>query len=319
MISPSTLAACLALDWWWGDPEWFPHPVRMIGSAAARMERVARRFVRSERDELWAGALVTAAICGAAFGFGYMLERHLERRHSRLGKGGEVLLAWTTIALRNLLEEAEAVISAAEAGDLTLCRQRLARIVGRDTADLDEREIARAVIETLAESTCDGVIAPMFYLWLGSAPWALMYKAVNTLDSMIGHRDRRYLYFGRAAARADDVANFIPARITATAISISSFLFPMADGLKALRTWWRDGHKHASPNAGCPEAAIAGALSVRLGGGNYYDGDFHLQPHLGDEFRAPRIADARHALVLCGGASLLTFAVALGIAIWSQR
>lgn len=319
MISPSILTACFALDLWWGDPEWFPHPVRLIGSAAAQMERVARRFTRSDRAELWAGALVTAVISGAAFGFGYMLEQRLARRNRWLGKAGGILLGWTTIALRNLLEEAEAVISAAEAGDLALSRQRLSRIVGRDTADLNESEIARAVIETLAESTCDGVIAPMFYLWLGGAPLAMLYKAINTLDSMIGHRDERYLYFGRAAARADDVANFLPARITAAAISIAGCLLPVCDGPRALRTWRRDGNKHASPNAGCSEAAIAGALSVRLGGGNFYDGEFHPQAHLGPEFREPKISDARNALFLCVGASLLAFAVALGITTWRRR
>lgn len=319
MMPPLTFAASFALDLWWGDPEWFPHPVRLMGQAAAQLEALARQFARSNRQELWAGALVTAVVGGGAFGLGYVLERRLAPRHPGLGKAGQVLLGWTAIALRNLLEEAEAVISAAEARDLPLARQRLSRIVGRETAHLDQAEVARAVIETLAESTSDGVVAPMFYLWLGGVSWAMLYKAINTLDSLIGHRDARYLYFGRVAARADDVASFLPARITALAVSVARGLVRPADGLKAWKTWRRDGRKHASPNAGCPEAAIAGALSVRLGGGNFYAGEFHPQPHLGAEFREPQISDARHALFLCAAASLLVFTAALGITSWRSQ
>lgn len=319
MISPSTLAACFVLDLWWGDPEWFRHPVRIIGNATGRLEALARRCVRSDRGELWAGAFLAAIISTSTFVLSRTLKQRLQSRHYTLGKAAEILLGWTTLALHDLLKEADAVIVAAENGNLTLARQTLSRIVGRDTADLDESEIARAVIETLAESTCDGVIAPMFYLLLGGAPLALMYKAVNTLDSMIGHRDDRYLYFGRAAARADDIANFLPARITATAIAVAGCLLPTGNGRRALETWRRDGSKHASPNAGRPEAAMAGALAVRLGGGNYYDGEFQAQPHLGVEFQSPTISDCRKAMFLCAGASLIAFAVALAVATWSER
>ncbi len=319
MMSPTTLTASFALDLLLGDPEWLPHPVRLMGTVAGRLEAPARRFARNKRDEVWAGAFLTAIISGASFASAYLLLRSLRRRNNRLGKAIEIVLAWTTLALRNLLEEANTVIVAAAEGNLALARQRLARIVGRDTAGLDEQEIARAVIETVAESTCDGVIAPMFYLLLGGAPAALLFKGLSTLDSMFGHRDARYLYFGRVAARADDVANFLPARLTAAAIAIAACLSPTSSGQTALTTWKADGNKHSSPNAGHPEAAMAGALAVRLGGGNYYGGEFHRMPHLGAEFNSPTIPDARRSLIIAGTASLVAFAVCLAAALWREQ
>src|SRR5579863_4141554 len=216
----------------------------------------------------------------------------------------QALLAWTALATRSLLEEACAVIRALEADDLDLARQRLARIVGRDTAHLDATEISRAVIETLAESACDGIVAPLFWLAIGGVPCAMAYKAVNTLDSMIGHRDPPYLYFGRFAARLDDGVNFIPARLTAMGIVTAA-------RFHGLRIWLRDGNKHASPNAGQSEAAMAGALGVRLGGANTYDGVLHHAPVLNAEGRPPSVKDARTALTLVAAVSGIACGLAL--------
>ena len=222
----------------------------------------------------------------------------------------EVLLAWTVLATGSLLAEARRVIHALEANDLPSARTRLARIVGRDTAALSESDIARGVIETLAESTCDGIVAPLCFLVAGGVPAALAYKAVNTLDSMIGHREPPYTDFGRVAARVDDVANVIPARLSALAIAAAAAcLGKNATG--ALRVCRRDHANHDSPNAGHPEAAMAGALGVRLGGTNYYDGVPVVKQELGAGGSAPTIAAARAACRVVAVASLVSVIAAL--------
>jgi adenosylcobinamide-phosphate synthase len=228
----------------------------------------------------------------------------------KAGALGEVLLAWTTLATRSLLDESAAVLDAVDGGDLALARRRLAMIVGRDTESLDESEILRAVIETIAEGLCDGIVAPIVYLAIGGVPLAYAYKAVNTLDSIIGHPDPPYRYFGRVAARLDDLANFIPARVAALAIVAAAFAMRQS----ARNSWLvllRDGDKHSSPNAGQPEAAMAGALGVRLGGLNYYGGEPAPKPVLGGEGRVATRNDARAALRIAAVAS-----VAITTAAW---
>jgi adenosylcobinamide-phosphate synthase len=197
-------------------------------------------------------------------------------------------------------------------------RQKLSMIVGRDTENLNEEEVARAVIETVAESLCDGVVAPLFYLTIGGVPWAFAYKAVTTLDSMIGHLESPYRYFGRVAARLDDGANWLPARLAATAIVTAAAL----TGHNAPGAWWvwlRDGGKHPSPNAGRTEAAMAGALGVCLGGLNYYGGAPSSKPLLGVEGRAPRLSDARAAIRVMTVASALVCVAATLFCRWRER
>ncbi len=319
MITPTTLAGSFIVDLVCGDPEWLPHPVRLVGKVADELEKPVRHFVRGPRQELIAGACMSAAITGSVFAAAYIALRAARRRGRRVARGAEILLGWTTLALRNLLSEAENVILAVESGDLVLARKRLARIVGRDTEGLDEHEIARAVIETVAESTCDGVIAPMFYLVVGGAPLALAFKAVSTLDSMIGHRNQRYLYFGRAAARADDIMNYLPARISSAAIALAANFVAGTGSRRALAIWMRDGDKHSSPNAGQSEAAMAGALQARLGGTNSYDGELHPGPHFGAEFDAPTTLHARQSLKLAFGASVIALAFGCALSLWRGR
>ncbi len=301
-----------------GDPEWFPHPVRLIGKATEFLEPALRSFARDENEDLVAGGFLTVLLTVGTFAAARQCLSILEPKRKHSYAVSHIVLAWTTLALRNLLDEAESVLAAAEVGNLPLARKRLARIVGRDTANLDQSEIARAVIETVAEGTCDGVIAPMFYLVLGGAPLSLAFKAVSTLDSLIGHRDDRYLYFGRVAARTDDVANYLPARITAASICLAAISCGSMHSRRAFETWKRDGTKHASPNAGQSEAAMAGALGVRLGGTNSYDGELHIAPYLGAEFETPTIQDARKALKLAFGASLIAFAAGLLLTLWGN-
>jgi len=307
---PSRLLAAYALDWIAGDPESMPHPVRLIGAAISHGERLLRCSARPE-IELRQGSLLTAAAVSGAWAIARVVRN--------AGPIAEILLGWTTLATRDLLDESAAVIQAVEAGDLPQARLLLSRIVGRDTHSLDAPDILRAVIETLAEGLCDGVVAPLMYLALGGVPAAFAYKAINTLDSMIGHPEPPYRYFGRVAARLDDAGNFVPARVTATAICVAALLMKH-DARQAWRIFLRDGSHHPSPNAGRPEAAMAGALGVRLGGMNYYGGEPSPKPVLGAEGRSATVCDARNALFITAVASLTAFSVGwICLAFWRRR
>jgi adenosylcobinamide-phosphate synthase len=303
-------AAAYAIDWLAGDPAAMPHPVRLIGSAISSGERCLRR-PGAPAEELLRGAILTGAIAGGS----WLAARIVTRTG---GAFGEVLLAWTTLATRSLLDESAAVLRAVDEGDLPRARRRLRMIVGRDVEALEESEILRAVIETLAEGLCDGVVAPLLYLALGGVPLALAYKAVNTMDSMIGHREPPYLYFGRAAARLDDLANLVPARITALAIAVAA---PLArrNARRAWDVFRRDGARHDSPNAGQSEAAMAGALGVRLGGMNFYGGVPSPKPVLGEEGRRPTRADARSALHIAAVGSAIVFSAVWLCLRWRER
>jgi adenosylcobinamide-phosphate synthase len=301
-----------ALDWLIGDPEWAPHPVRWMGRLIRGGENFLRRFIHGPRAEFIGGMSLSLLAVGV-FGLGgWLLLEWLSGRNKTLAFVVALYLAITTLATRSLLDEARAVRRLLLNSDLPAARRQVARIVGRDTQALDEPEVTRAVIETLAESASDGVVAPLFYLAIGGVPAALAYKAVNTLDSMIGRRDKRYEFFGKFAARLDDAANFIPARLTALLLVLTGWALRL-DWRGAWRVLWRDGAKHKSPNAGRPEAAMAGALCVRLGGKNYYDGEPHYGPHLGDAKRPLDDRALRNALRLTACASLFMFALCLSV------
>ena len=304
------IPAAWMLDQLAGDPEWFPHPVRLIGAAVTRGEKALRRPGDSERAGLLKGAGLTLVVVVATSALTREVILGAKRRSMLLGSATELVLAWTCLAAKNLNDEASSVIDALEEKELPRARVQLARIVGRDTGELEEAEICRAVIETLAESASDGIIAPLFYLALGGVPAAMAYKAVNTLDSMIGHADERYFYFGKAAARLDDVANLIPSRLTAAAVVFASLLKRNTISRSALNVWLRDGNLHKSPNAGQPESAVAGALQVRLGGANMYAGELIRTPVLGCEFKTPGLHQARQALRLVAIVTLLGVATA---------
>jgi adenosylcobinamide-phosphate synthase len=196
-----------------------------------------------------------------------------------------IFFAYTTLATRNLYDEARKVIKVLEQGDITLARKLMGFLVGRDTDHLDEKEICRGLIETVSENTSDGVVAPLFYLIIGGPPLAMAYKALNTLDSMVGYRNDRYRYLGWASARGDDLANLIPSRLTALLFILSSFLL-RKNWRGAWRATWRDGRKNPSPNSGYPEAAMAGALGVQLGGKNFYFGRVEEKPLIGEPERS---------------------------------
>jgi adenosylcobinamide-phosphate synthase len=299
------LLAAYLLDQIAGDPEWFPHPVRLIGVAIARGEAAIRRHGQSPAVELASGAALTFAVVATTYYAAAQIVRQAYRHSEALGAGAEILLGWNCLAARNLQQEASAVTEALASGDILLARRRLARIVGRDTDRLNTHEISRAVIETVAESASDGILAPLIYMALGGVPLALAYKAINTLDSMIGHADARYFYFGKAAARLDDAANYLPARLTAAGIVAASCLLGEPNAQHAWQIWRRDGGRHKSPNAGQPESAMAGALRVRLGGDNTYAGELIPAQHIGREFPAPAREHATQAIRLVSVVALL--------------
>jgi adenosylcobinamide-phosphate synthase len=309
MTGPRTIAVAYLLDWIAGDPEWLPHPVRLMGRCTQLAEPLLRWPGQTPLQELLAGAALTAGVVGGSYLATAKTIAWAQR--NGCGTGAQILLAWTCLASRNLIDESRAVIRALE--QPALARQRLARIVGRDTQTLSDTEVHRALIETLAESACDGIVAPLLYLAIGGVPLAMAYKAVNTLDSMIGHADERYLYFGKAAARLDDVANYFPARFTAFAIMLAAGLERKTSYESALHTWYHDRGKHMSPNAGQPESAMAGALRTCLGGENTYDGERIAAPLLGAEFEPPKAHHAKQALRLVTAVSLLTAAVAIAV------
>ena len=285
------LLAGAALDLLIGDPEWFPHPVRLVGKFVAFAEKRARRGDPSPKILRRRGAVLAACTvlltAGAAAGILYLLG--LWGFWPRFV--GMALLSWTCLSARNLADEAEGVRRALEAS-LPAGRARVSRIVGRDTDGLDEREVLCATIETVAENTTDGVISPMLYLALGGPVLGLAFKAASTLDSMIGYLDERHRDVGRFAAKADDVWNYIPARLTALAMCLSAFMLGL-DGRRAFRTVRRDHANHLSPNCAWSEAAAAGALGVRLGGDHTYFGKLVRKPTIGDDVRPPVGEDIR--------------------------
>jgi adenosylcobinamide-phosphate synthase len=312
------LPAAWLLDQFAGDPEWFPHPVRLMGSAITRGESALRRKDQSNGTELAAGAALTIVLVASSYYLSRQAIRVAYRQSPILGSAIELLLGWTCLAARSLEQEATSVARALGAGDLTLARTQLARIVGRDTEHLDAEEINRAVIETLAESASDGIMSPLFYMALGGVPLAMAYKAVNTLDSMIGHADARYFCFGKVAARLDDAANFIPARLTAFGIVAASRLIDASAPHAAWQTWQRDGSKHKSPNAGQPESAMAGALRVRLGGDNVYEGEIVPSQQMGQEFPPPSLSQTKKAIRLISLVALLGLAAGMLISACSE-
>jgi adenosylcobinamide-phosphate synthase len=272
------LTAGFILDVICGDPHWLPHPVRLIGRLANWAELRCRRVMA---NEYVAGGLFTVAVVAGTAGGVWLIVRGLQQLHPVLGGLGLVYFMYAGLAVGDLAGEATSVWQLLRGGDIGSARRQLSRIVGRDTDHLEEPEIVRATVETVAESTVDGILAPMLFAAVGGAPGLWAYKAINTLDSMVGHHEAPYTRFGWAAARLDDVANFIPARVGLILFGLGTWIVGREPG-RCWRVGWRDGGKHPSPNAGIAEAAMAGALGVRLGGMNSYDGVQHLRPYLGD-------------------------------------
>jgi adenosylcobinamide-phosphate synthase len=309
---PHTTAVVLAaivLDLFLGDPRWFPHPVVGIGRLITFLEPRLRRLIPSERV---AGIVLLVVTVGITFGLALAILQGAYALNSVVGFAVAVVLAWNCLAARSLHRESRLVADALGRGDIDGARRALSFIVGRDTAALEEPEIWRGVVETVAENTSDGVIAPLLCLMVGGPPLALAYKAVNTLDSMVGYKNERYLRLGWASARFDDLVNWIPARLTGLLMVVAASVVGLS-GRNAWRIMLRDGRNHSSPNSGIPEAAVAGALMVQLGGMNYYFGRPVAKPTIGDPDKPLGIAAYRGAVRLMYGALFLLVAVWLGV------
>lgn len=271
------ILAAVVLDLLVGDPRWLPHPVRGIGWLAQRLERPLRRLIHNEKAAGIVTVLLVVFTAGAS-AWGVICIAGI--CHPLAADIVSVILIYTTIATHDLARHSGAVFRALAAGNLEQARRRVAEIVGRDTAQLDEAGVARAAVECVAESTVDGITAPLFFAILAGPVGAMMYRAINTLDSTFGYTNDRYLRFGWSAARLDDLANYLPSRVTAPLIGLAAAIL----GRRPMQSWRilrRDGRKHASPNAGLPEAALAGALGIQLGGLNYYDGEPLAKPVIG--------------------------------------
>ena len=285
------VAAGFFLDLLLGDPENLWHPVRAIGWLISKSEAVLRRlFPKTPRGELAAGVVLAVFVPAVCFAAPFFLLRLLGAVHPLLSFAAESILCWQALAVKSMKTESMRVCRALTGKDLPGARRAVSRIVGRDTAALDEAGVIRAAVETVAENTGDGVIAPLLFLFCGGAPLGFLYKAVNTMDSMVGYRNERYLYFGRAAARLDDAANFIPARVSALLMIAAAFLLRY-DGKNAARIFRRDRYRHLSPNSAQTESVCAGALGLRLGGDSFYFGRLCHKPTLGDALRPPEPED----------------------------
>ncbi|MDX2251465.1 MAG: adenosylcobinamide-phosphate synthase CbiB [Nitrospira sp.] len=303
-----------ALDALVGDPRRVPHPVRLIGRCIASVDRRVRALCQTTMSLRIAGVCLAGGLPIMTYAIGAFLIEEADRLAGWLGSVLSVGLASMTLAGRDLWDHVRAVDGPLQAGDLPAARRAVAMIVGRDTEALSDSEVARATVETIAESAADGVIAPLFYLAIGGAPLALAYKAINTLDSMIGHKDERYSDFGWASARLDDLANWIPARAAAVLLLLGAGLG--TGQIERVRQGWRvfrrDGGKHPSPNSGRPEAAMAGILGVRLGGINFYGGVAQERPVLGAEGRPVEPGDIASAAKIMAAASVLGVCFAAG-------
>lgn len=264
-----------------GDPKTKLHPVALMGTFIGWLEKILLREGDTPTQKRRKGMVLVCAVLMIIYSLAVMLAVFLLSLGPWWFFGGSIFFLVFCIAPRSLAEAGIAIKGHLEAGNIEQARARVSWVVGRDTDRMDESEATRATVETIAENIVDGVISPLFYFFLGGFPLAMMYRAVNTMDSMIAYKNEKYIDFGYAAAKLDDVFNYIPARITAFLLIVSAFILRY-DGRKAAEIVQRDADKHPSPNGGYPESAVAGALHIRLGGTNYYGGEEHFRAYMGD-------------------------------------
>ena len=313
MLTALAVLGGFGLDLLLADPAWMPHPVVGMGRAIAALEKRLRRlFPATPAGERAAGRVLAAALPLGTFALAAGALALAYRLHPAAGFALETLWCWQALALRGLADESGKVYAQLAKGNLPAARRAVGRIVGRDTGSLTAAGVTKAAVETVAENFSDGVAAPLFYLLIGGAPLGLAYKAVNTMDSMVGYKNKTYLHFGRAAARLDDAANFLPSRLAALlwigAAGLAGF-----DGRGAWRIWRRDRLRHASPNSAQTESACAGALGVQLAGPAWYFGEYYDKPTIGDDTRPVEPADILRADRMLYLAGFLALELGLGL------
>ena len=297
------------LDILLGDPAWLLHPVVVMGRGITWVEQHLRpRFPQTPRGEFWAGICLAAALPAATLAVTATVCALAARLHPAAEFTVQTIWCWQALAMRGLASESRNVWRQLEKNDLPAARKAVGRIVGRDTEHLTAEGVTKAAIETVAENFSDGVAAPMLYMFLGGAPLAMVYKSINTMDSMVGYKNERYLYFGRAAARLDDGANYLPSRIAACCW-IAAAALTGQDGKGAFRMWRRDRRRHASPNSAQTESACAGALGVQLAGPAWYFGERYDKPTIGDPLRSVEPGDILLANRMLYAASVLLLAL----------
>jgi adenosylcobinamide-phosphate synthase len=309
--SMGALLTGFVLDAIFGDPRNFPHIVRWMGGLIALSESVLRRALpKTERGERVGGVLLLCAVAPLCAGIPFAALFLCYRLSPPMGYALESLLCCQLLAAKSLKLESMKVYRSLTENDVEGARKNVSMIVGRDTSALDRDGVTRAATETVAENASDGVTAPLLYIMIGGAALGCLYKAVNTMDSMVGYKNDRYLFFGRAAAKTDDVFNYIPSRFCALLMIAAARLLRM-DGKSAFRVWRRDGRKHASPNSAQTEAVCAGALGIRLAGPISYFGKLREKPYIGDDTRPVRACDIVDANRLMYATSVLTLLTAL--------
>lgn len=308
---PVVLLLAYLADTIFGDPEGLPHPVRWIGRAIVLLEALLRPLASTQSGERLAGSVLVFLTAGGAWAVSSAALYFSYHYSAPVFYALSAYIVWTSLCSGSLRKEASSVVTAFEEKGVAEARRRLSRIVGRDTADLTSEGVMRGAVETVAENSSDGIVAPLFYLAVGGPALMIAYKAVNTLDSMVGYRNERYLYFGWAGARLDDVANFIPSRISGLLIAVAS-LFLGYNSVMSLRIMARDGGNHPSPNSGVSEAAMAGSLGVRLGGPSYYGGRYCAKPYIGAEGTEADAACVRASIRVMSLAALLMVLLVFG-------
>ncbi|MDD9302290.1 MAG: cobalamin biosynthesis protein CobD [Desulfobacter sp.] len=314
-ISWPVIAGAFILDFLAGDLRNLPHPIVWMGNAISFFEPRFRRWIRSP---FWAGLVFALVLVFFTFAIAGLVVYLGIRIHPLAGTGIQVVMLYYCFSAQSLFRAAMDVARPLMAGDISRARMMVGYIVGRETRTLDREGIARAACETVAENFVDGFLSPLFFALVLGVPGAMAYKMINTLDSMVGYKNKTYILFGRAAARIDDMANYIPARLSVLVISFSAALFGPLHGKTAFLTALFQGKNHKSPNAGFPEAAFAGAMQMRMGGPNIYHGRMVDKPYIGSEFKDPapdRIQKACELMMI----SALVSVVAASLILWGIK
>lgn len=313
------LAAGFILDLIFGDPHWMPHPVCLIGNMISYGEKAVRKMLpKTEKAEFAGGVMLTVIVAAVSTAVPFAILWVAGQIHILLRIAVEAFMCYQILSLKSLKTESMKVYRQLIREDLAGARKMVSMIVGRDTQELSMEQVTKAAVETVAENTSDGTVAPLLFMAIGGAPLGFFYKAINTMDSMIGYKNDRYLYFGRFAAKLDDVVNYIPARVSAYLMILASFFLRM-DYRNAWKIFIRDRYNHASPNSAQTESVCAGALDVQLAGDACYFGKLYKKKTIGDPLRPIVYNDICSANRLLYGTAYLTFAlcvIGMGVAEW---